>query len=199
MLDDRRAFDGPQIEFKRPRTNGQQQATAATRALEAIEKSLAAGWRKPKSEEARFHAFRNLPDKDKRELLAYCAALTLQPKLGPADGDEATAYDAALALTEASVAAYWRPGKESYFRRVSRHQLLALGRDALGEQWAQSRASDKKAEIVDQLDRAFADPARYGRTPEQVEKLNSWLPAGMAFAAGSMPTPAKTKKSRKAA
>jgi ParB family chromosome partitioning protein len=132
-------------------------------------------------------------------LLAYCIALVLQPKLGPAEGDEATAFDAALALTEASVAAYWRPGKESFLRRITRDQLLALGRNMLGDQWAQSRAGDKKGEIVDQLDRAFADPARYGRTPEQVEKLKSWLPAGMAFAAVSTPASAKTKKARKAA
>src|SRR5262249_51101598 len=136
LIDGRRDFDGPQVEFKRPKTNGQQQTTAAVRELEAIEKSLASGWRKPKSEEARFHAFRNLPDEDKLEVLAYCVALVLQPKLGPAEGDEATAYDAALALTDASVAAYWRPAKDSYLRRVSRDQLLALGRDTLGDQWA---------------------------------------------------------------
>src|SRR5262249_28730501 len=123
LLEDRRDFDGPQMEFKRPKPSARQEATAATRELEAIEKSLASGWRKAKSEEARFQAFRNLPDEDKLELLAYCVALVLQPKLGPAEGDEATAYDAALALTEASVAAYWRPGKDSYLRRVTRDQL----------------------------------------------------------------------------
>ncbi len=69
----------------------------------------------------------------------------------------------------------------------------------LGDQWAQSRASDKKADLVDQLDRSFADPAKHGRTPEQMEKLNSWLPAGMAFCTAPTPKPAKTAKSRKAA
>jgi ParB family chromosome partitioning protein len=199
FLDDRRDFDGPQIEFKRPKPNSRQEATVATRALEAIEKSLPAGWCKPASEAARFDAFRSLPEATRLEFLAYCLALTLQPKLAPAQGDEATAYDAALALTQASVADYWRPGKESYFRRISRDQLLALGRDMLGNQWAQSHLSDKKAELVDQLDRAFADPAKHGRTPEQLEKLKSWLPTGMAFATAPTPKPAKTAKARKAA
>ena len=54
---------------------------------------------RPTSEAARFEAFRSLPEAAKLELLAYCVALTLQPKLGPAEGDEATAYDAALSLT----------------------------------------------------------------------------------------------------
>ncbi len=114
MLDDRRDFDGPQIEFKRPKPNGRQEATIASDALATIEKSLPASWRKPKSEEARFLAFRDLPEEDKLELLAYCIALALQPKLGAAEGDEATAYDAALALTEASVADYWRPTRENF-------------------------------------------------------------------------------------
>jgi ParB family chromosome partitioning protein len=201
MLDERDASDGPDVEFNRSRAEprGQEEPTSATRALEAIEQSLPAGWRKPKSEAARFEAFRSLPQAAKLELLAYCVALALQPKLAPADGEEATAYDAALGLTEASVASYWRPGKTSYLGRITRDQLLALARDTLGEAWAQSRASDKKSSLVDQLDRAFADPAKHGRTPEQVEKLKSWLPTGMAFGTVPTPKPAKSKKSKKAA
>lgn len=199
MLDEHPVSDGPKIEFKRPKPNGRQEATLATRALEAIEKSLPAGWRKAASEAARFEAFRSLPEATRLEYLAYCLALTLQPKLAPADGNDATAYDAALALTQASAAGYWRPAKHNLLSRISRAQLLALGREMLGEQWAQSRASDKKGELADQLDRAFADPAKYGRTPEQALKLKSWLPAGMAFTVAGTPAPAKTKKARKAA
>jgi ParB family chromosome partitioning protein len=201
MLDTQPAFDGPDVQFRRPRAalGTQKESTAAADALKAMEKSLPAGWRKPKSEAARFEAFRSLPQAARLDLLAYCVALTLQPKLAPADGDEATAYDAALALTEGSVAGYWRPGKESYLGRITRDQLLALARDTLGETWAQSRAGDKKASLVDQLDRAFSDPDKHGRTPEQVEKLKTWLPAGMAL--GRVPTPksAKARKTRKAA
>jgi ParB family chromosome partitioning protein len=56
-----------------------------------------------------------------------------------------------------------------------------IGRDVLGDAWAQSRWKDKKGELADQLDRAFAAPDKDGRAPEQAEKLKSWLPAGMAF------------------
>ena len=154
---------------------------------------------RPTSEAARFEAFRSLPEAAKLELLAYCVALTLQPKLGPAEGDEATAYDAALSLTAASVAGYWRPTKDNFLGRITRDQLLAIGREVLGEPWAQSRCNDKKALLVDQLDRAFSDPEKSGRTPDQIEKLKSWLPAGMAFGIAPAPKPAKAKKARKAA
>jgi ParB family chromosome partitioning protein len=199
LLDQPRSFDGPDIEFRLPKPGKPEEATAAAAEFAAIAKSLAAGWRKPKSEEARFQAFRSLPEEDKLELLAYCVALTLKPKLAPAAGDEVTAYDAALAMTEANVAAYWRPGKDSFLSRVSRDQLLAVARDTLGDAWAFSRARDKKALLVEQLDRAFADPAKYGRTPEQQDQLKNWLPAGMAF--GTLPAakPEKGRKVKKAA
>ena len=199
MLDECPTTDGPLVEFKRPRLNGGQDAATADAALEAIAKSLPSGWRKYKAEAARFEAFRSLPQEAKLDVLAYCLAVTLQPKLGPAEGEEATAYDAALTLTEASVASCWRPAKDNFLSRIRRDQLLAIARDTLGEQWAQARTGDKKASLVEQLDNAFADPAKYGRTPEQVEKLKNWLPAGMAFAPAQTAKPARTGKARKAA
>ena len=165
----------------------------------AIAKSLPVNWLKPESEAARFDSFRSLPDAAKLDLLAYCVALTLKPKLAPAEGEEATAYDAALAITGGSVADYWRPTRDNCLGRISRDRLLVVARDTIGEAWANSRASEKKALLVDQLDRAFADPAKYGRTPEQVDKLKSWLPTGMAFGTIPTPKPARAKKSRKAA
>jgi ParB family chromosome partitioning protein len=201
LLGHQPVLDGPDVQFGRKHAGSDRgkEATIAAQALQALAQSLPSGWHKPQSEAARFEAFRSLPQEVRLQLLAYCVALTLQPKLAPADCDEATAYDAALALTEASVAAYWRPGRDSYLGRLTRDQLLALGRDTLGESWAQARARDKKAELADQLDRAFADPDRHGRTPEQVERLKSWLPAGMAFGSAPAATPARAKRARKAA
>jgi len=201
IIDPQPTTDGPAISFKRPpaKPNEQSASATASEALAAIEKSLPAGWRKPKSEGARFEAFRELPQPARLKWLAYSVAMTLQPKLAPASLDEATAYDAALDLTGGRMAGYWRPAKDSYLGRVTRDQLLALARDTLGETWAGSRASDKKASLVDQLDRAFADPAKFGRTPEQVEKLKHWLPVGMALSFHLAAKTTKGKKARKAA
>ncbi len=201
MLSECACGDGPNVAFNRPRpdSRAEGQLSPAAKALEAIEQSLPNGWLKPKSETARFDAFRSLPQEAKQQLLAYCVALTLQPKLGPTAGDEATAYDAALTTTGASVADYWRPNGANFLSRISRDQLLAIARETLGEPWAQSRARDSKASLVGQMERAFADPGRPGQTPEQAERLKNWLPAGMAF--GSLPAPkqGKGKKTRKAA
>ena len=199
LLGNHRVSDGPDVEFKRPRPGQEREASPAERELSTIGQALPADWLKATPEAARFEAFRALPQAAKLDLLAYCVAVTLQPKLGPSDGEDATAYDASLGLTGARVADYWRPAKDHFLSRRSRDQLLAIGRDVLGEPWAQSHFSDKKALLVDQLDRAFSHPEKSGRTPEQIERLKRWLPEGMAFDLAPAPKPAKAKKARKAA
>lgn len=195
------ADDGADVEFKRPRLNttNEDEPTVASNALAAVAKSLPVNWLKPKSEAGRFEAFRSLPEAAKLDLLAYCVALTLKPRLAPALGDEDTAYGAALSLTAADVAGYWRPTKDNFLGRITRDQLLSIGREVLGEGWSQSHTSDKKTALVDQLSRAFSDPDKSGRTPAQVENLKSWLPIGMSFDIAAAPKPAKAKKARKAA
>jgi ParB family chromosome partitioning protein len=199
LLDKRPCSDGPDVEFHLPKPGKPEEPNAATQAFAAIEQSLPVSWRKPKSEETRFQAFRGLPDEDKLELLAYCVALTLQPKFATDEGEEATAYDAALGLTGASVATYWRPTRDNFLSRVTRDRLLAISRETLGELWAQSSSNEKKSLLVAQLDRAFANPGEHGNDPEQVAKLKSWLPVGMAFETAPTPKPAKSRKARKAA
>jgi ParB family chromosome partitioning protein len=199
MLGRHPVSDGPNVEFKRSRPGQAREPSAAERDLTVIRKALPTGWLKPTSEAARFEAFRSLPQEARLELLAHCVALTLQPKLGPAADDDATAYDAALAQTGCSVAGYWRPDKDGFLSRVTRDQLLAIGRDVFGEPWAQSHGSDKKGLLVDQLDRAFSDPDQSGRTPGQTLKLKRWLPQGMSFDIPEAPKPNKGKKARKAA
>jgi ParB family chromosome partitioning protein len=199
ILDIPSASDGLDVHFRIPRqTTSVTDATVAAEALAAMAKALHTDWLKPKSEAERFAAFRSLPQEAKQELLAYCVAMTLKPTLAPADASDATAYDAALALTEANVAIYWRPNKDNFLGRVSRTLLLGIRTDVLGEAWSQY-GDDKKVTLVEQLNRAFADPATHGRTPEQVERLTNWLPAGMAFDPVPMPKPARSKKARKAA
>jgi ParB family chromosome partitioning protein len=192
-----RLDSGPDVRFGKHRPEIKEQ-TAAARAVKAIEKALPLAWLKPKTEAEQFRAFSNLSDKQKLDLLAWCVATSLKPQLST--GREATAYELALSLTGAQVAGYWRPTVANYLGRITRDQLLALGREILGESWAQSRHRDKKSELAAQLERAFAAPEKYGRTPEQLEKLTHWLPGGMAFTATAAEKPkAKKKTVRKAA
>lgn len=192
------ASDGPDIAFRLPRLNppGDFDSTVSAEALAKITTSLPTEWLKAEPESARFEAFRALSDSAKHELLAYCIALTLMPKLAPDTGEAVTGYDLALSLTSANVADYWRPTSDNFLSRITRSQLLAIGREVLGEAWSGSRTGEKKAALVGQLHRAFADPEKSGRTPKQIEKLKNWFPACMTFAVETS-KPAKAKKAQK--
>ncbi|APW58630.1 ParB/RepB/Spo0J family partition protein [Paludisphaera borealis] len=187
---------GLDVNFRKTRPTVKE-LTAADHALKAIEEALPLAWLKPKTEAEQFRVFSNLSDTQKLHLLAWCVAGSLKPQLST--GREATAYELALSLTGAEVAGYWRPTVANYLGRITRDQLLALGRDTLGDAWAQSRHRDKKGELAAQLERAFADPEKHGRTPEQIAKLTRWLPEGMAFTDTAPATPKSKKSARKAA
>ena len=133
----------------------------------------------------------------KMRLLAYCTALTLKPELADT-GLPPTAYDIALAQTGANVAEYWRPTKENYLSRITKEQLLEIGRELFGDQSAHRRVNEKKGQLAEALHKAFA-------ASDATDKTKNWLPAGMAFGsapqvnAEAEPKPAKAKKGKKAA
>lgn len=168
--------NGPDVHFRRshPRPSVEAKNTATER-LEAIEAGLPVEWLKEEGEAERFHTFRCLDMHSKLRILAYCTALTLKPDLA---AEEATAYGISLGLTHASVTAFWRPTKDNYLSRVTRDQLLAIGRETLGERWSHQRKDAKKSKLVEALDAAFADPDKHG---EAAGRLQAWLPKGLEF------------------
>jgi len=190
---------GMDVEFRAPKLTDTvlKDGTAAGDALEAIRRELPLAWLHQPTESEQFHAFIGLSDKDKLDLLAYCVATSLKPQLSTGNGT--TAYEVALSLTEASMDAYWRPTRSNYLGRITRDQLLALGRELLGEPWSQARSRDKKGELADALERAFADPDKIVCTPPQRETLRRWLPEGMAFDGGWTPERAAEADDREAA
>jgi ParB family chromosome partitioning protein len=192
-----RPASGPDVRFI-PHSPVVKEATAAGHAVEATGKALPLAWLKPKTEAEQFRAFSDLSDKQKLDLLAWCVAMSLKPQLST--GMEATAYELALSLTGADVAGYWRPTAANYLGRITRDQLLALGREVLGDEWAQLRHRDKKGHLAAQLERAFAEPEKHASNAQQLETLTHWLPEGMAFTVTAAAKPkAANKNARKAA
>ena len=169
---------GPDVQFRQHRPMVRE-STLAGDALKAVAAGLPLAWLEPEGEAEQFRLLGTLPQADKLNLLAYCVAVTLKPQL--ATGHEATACEHALARLGASVAGYWRPAKGNYLGRITRERLLAIGRETLGEQWSQAWSREKRGELAARLERAFAEPEKHARTPEQCERLNRWLPEGMAF------------------
>jgi ParB family chromosome partitioning protein len=149
--------------------------------LTAIEAALPLSWLHPMSEAEQFQAFLALSDTEKLDLLAYCVALSLKPQLSTFNAD--SAFELALSLTDARMERYWRPTQANYLGRITRDRLLSLGSELFGPQWAQARSRDRKGELAAELERAFAEPEKTARGPQQLEALRRWLPDGMAFGA----------------
>lgn len=188
---------GPDIRLAShfPTAAVREEHTAASAVFEEIADLLPTGWLDEDTEAGQFRAFIGLPDKVKLDFLAYGVALSLKPQLS--GGAEDTAYELALSLTDGDLAGYWRPTRANYLGRITRDQLLALGRSLLGNQWADARARDKKGELAEALERVFADPERYAHTPEQLALIAGWLPEGMSFRPAD--TQPETTSQRKAA
>lgn len=163
------------------------EGTAAARRFEAIEQELPRAWLETEAEPESFELFRKLSPDDKRRILAYCTAKALRPKLAPASAHDVTAFDMALKATDGRVEAYWRPTKTNYLGRITREQLLTIGEEVFGAGWAKDRRNDKKGTLAELLDEAFASPGDAGRSSKQVQKLATWLPAGMSFHSGAAP------------
>ncbi|MCE9565786.1 MAG: ParB/RepB/Spo0J family partition protein [Planctomycetes bacterium] len=173
----------------------------ATKRLEAIREGLSLAWLEIDGEDERFDAFRQLPDDDKRRILAYSTALTLKPSLA-GSGEFPSAYEIALSLTGGSVAEYWRPTKDNYLSRITREQLLAAGSEVMlsGKEWAIAHRDDKKGALVEVLDTTFAASGK----PDTRDAIKNWLPKGMEFRAVAqeaepIEAPKKVRKAKQVA
>lgn len=193
------AHDGAAVSFSQNYggTAGEDAKEFLQSQMQPIEKILPADFLDLDTEAEQFLAFQKLSTDQKHAILAYCVASTLQPKLAT-EGRELTAYDIALSQTGANVAEYWRPTKDSFLSRVTREQLLEIGRQFGGEAWVSYRRDYKKSTLADELHGYFAK----SHLPDTTDAVRNWLPAGMAFGVAPEPkaeeaqTPAKGKKKK---
>lgn len=172
-------FDGLNIALVKPRPAKLDAANTeqADKALHTIRESLPLAWMQEQNEGEQFAKFCALDEQSKADILAYCVAISMQPQLRT--GYEATAYEQALNATGGDMASYWRPTKGNFFGRVRREYLLDICRNAFGASWTDARKGDKKSMLADRLEKAFAEPHKHAKTPEQLAFLKTWLPKGM--------------------
>ena len=141
-----------------------------------------------------FAELRALPERDKRTLFASCVARTLKGQLAfePKARPE---VEATVALLDIDFAAAVRGNRDQVWTadllwsRLRKDRILAVGRETLGEAWAQAEAKQKKAEIAKAMQDAFAHgggvPA--GVTAEGRAAAIAWTPPGFrAFDTGDV-------------
>lgn len=161
---------------------GNNEDTTKVLAAKAKERfdALPLAWLNHKDELERYEAFCALSMEDKQKLFAACIARALTPQLA-GEASKSKLFDAVGKRLGVDMAAHWRPTKANYFNRVTKKQALACAEEVIGAEWAKQHANQKKEDVVLPLDAAFVKPDSAQFTPEQQERLKTWLPNGMAF------------------
>jgi hypothetical protein len=79
--------------------------------------------------------------------------------------------DALIARLQVPFADYWRPGKDNYFGRLSKAQLLEQWGAVRGQGWVNLHRDAKKAAVVESLADYFKETPASADDP----RVN-WLP-----------------------
>lgn len=128
--------------------------TTSASLLAEARHALDLSWAAVEDRGDRFAAFSALSAKKKQHIMAYCVASTYQnhAELG-ATLSGATGFD---------LCNYWNPTADNYFRRIKADALLDIGREVIGNEWAEANGKAKKGDLVQALAGA--------------EQIQNWLP-----------------------
>jgi ParB family transcriptional regulator, chromosome partitioning protein len=167
-----------------PISRGAVQTTPALGTLAEIRKGLQADWVEHSTIQARFDAFREMPDDMRASWLAVCVASSLEASIGcKALGRHNSFHDHLGQLLDINVAEWWRPSASGYFARVRKAGMQKTLQDIGGPVLAAKYASAKSAEMADACEKLCAGGAI--TEPEIRDAALAWLPAAMRFDGGS--------------
>ena len=137
-------------------------------------------WDEARPVAERFEAFRALDADAKSRIVAVAMADAISPTdLGY--GEPLLVHIAHQVVPDLRAA--WRPTGEAFFGRIKKAQLLhLLATDLKQPEEAARLGTAKKTDIVDYLEKLFAEPFAT-LTTEQREAVETWCPPGMAIPA----------------
>ena len=138
-----------------------------------------------------FAALSALPVAAKHALFAACVARSLKPQLA-FEADARPETEATIARLDVDFASHLRPTANMYWSRIRKDRMLKIARHTLADTWVQAHRKDKKTELADAMEAAFADTADL---PEHVTKetrataLGWTMPGFKAFDTGHLDDP----------
>lgn len=138
-----------------------------------------------------FAALSALPGHAKHALFAACVARSLKGQLS-FEAHARPETEATVARLDVDFASHLRPTADIYWSRIRKHHMLNIARQTLAESWVQAHRKDKKTELADAMEAAFADSPHL---PEHVTKetrasaLTWTMPGFDAFDSGHIDDP----------
>jgi len=163
--------------------NGQKlvAGTTADRMLDALKESLNLDWLELE-QPSDFKEMCLLPAEDKQALFAFVASTALQEQLAT-DNRPSAVIEELGARMDVDVAACWRPTAANYWGTVTKAHIASVARDVIGNDFADERTSEKKAEAAAAMELAFSENAAEaaGLSKSVAANTACWLPKGMRF------------------
>ena len=155
--------------------------TVAQKMLDALEQNLVIDWMELEAPKD-FQTMSALPIADKQALFAWAAGLAIKPQL-LSDNHPSPIIEEIGARLNVDVAACWRPSASTYWGRVNKGHAVSMARKFLGDEYADERNRERKADSAANMERVFADNATEaeGLDAAVAAKTTRWLPDGMAF------------------
>lgn len=146
----------------------------AISALDRAKKQLNLTWARGKAGE-RFTKFQALDSAEKAAIFAFCVCRGITSHLANNDST-APALKLVTEQLQPDFRRDWTPTKDTYFKRIKAQQLLAIGEELLGPDWADANKNTAKKLLVETISGLFT-----GETPAEdavKEKVARWTPPG---------------------
>lgn len=155
--------------------------SVAQKMLDALEQDLVLDWMKLEAP-MDFRAMSALPMADKQSLFAWATGLAIKPQL-LSDNHPSPIIEEIGARLDVDVAACWRPTASTYWGRVNKDHAISTARKFLGDDYADERNRERKADSAAAMERVFAENAleAEGLDAAVAAKTTRWLPGGMGF------------------
>ena len=118
---------------------------------------------------------------DKQRLFAACVARIMIGKL-TTDRSTVTEIETVVARLKIDFAKNFRPDAAFMWKRIRKDDLLQIAQDTLGDDWTNAHLKDKKGELTQAMETAFAagDEMPNGLTAESRAAALKWTPLGFA-------------------
>lgn len=144
------------------------------------ESELKLAWMTAKNENLKFKRMRELTVEEKQALFAACVAATLKGQLTIDEGTRPET-EAVISDLDINFAENFRPTVDNFWRRLPKPKMLELAHKVLGKKWADAHKRDKKADLAQTMENAFA--ADDANVPDDVtaagrRKALAWTPDG---------------------
>jgi ParB family chromosome partitioning protein len=122
------------------------------------------------SELESFKVFRQLTEKKKSDLMAFCSMYSLNTFHDKAFSDYL------ISESNLNIADYWRPTADAFFKRVPVEYLDDLGNEKFGDDWKEGVTNKSKGQLAEVLERAFVDGEQPCPCKTSKEDLLNWIP-----------------------